>query len=55
MALAIGACSVVLRDVPTSLSAAEIEAELAELFANDRSKFDKLVKDHVKGLGKKKK
>ena len=32
-----------------------LEAELAELFANDRSKFDKLVKDHVKGLGKKKK
>ena len=32
-----------------------LEAELAELFANDRSKFDKLVKDHVKSLGKKKK
>ena len=32
-----------------------LEAELAELFANDRPKFDKLVKDHVKGLGKKKK
>ncbi len=32
-----------------------LEAELAELYANDRPKFDKLVKDHVKGLGKKKK
>ena len=32
-----------------------LEAELAELFANDRPKFDKLVKDHVKSLGKKKK
>merc|ERR1719420_887390 len=31
-----------------------LEAELAELFANDRPKFDKLLKDHVKSLGKKK-
>ena len=31
-----------------------LEAELAELFANDRPKFDQLVKDHVQGLGTKK-
>jgi ubiquitin-conjugating enzyme E2 D/E len=31
-----------------------LEPELAELFASDRPKFDALVKDHVKGLAKKK-